>query len=512
MAITNNVKGINSKCQVVVFPWKYNTLSRNFSDKELSQASLLDISKYVLDASFSKTLSNAAGTFELNLANDRDWKEVLKPGTWCLIYMSQFGDLSIPEKDTDINSAQLKRQKNRLRGICYIERVTSKGRVGQERGEFSVVFSVSGRDFGVIYEETEIWHNLIKYETTLLKSASSQLKSLTDKRVHTLLDLVHRLFFSPADLVKVREDTGSLISTSLQWLLPKELINALGLGLNRGKSYYGNIKGLLNLETTKCTLPMEDPLLYLSGGAWSKLKALSIEPLHELFTETTEDGAPRLNFRPIPWILNSRNSGLRPLGNTVKKFRDVSRVQIPTIDIIDFDVGEDNHTRYSLFFTAIRTASLYGQDSISVLADSGFPKIQQASVKRHGLRLMYNEVNALIQFGTAKADPNLLKAYNELMFEYWNNAIFMESGSFTIVGNNEVKLGKVMQIEENAPYNSNKLFYIEGYTDSFSVGEERGETFWTQTITVTRGIEESGSLDKRDNLYNEFGKFIGDNK
>ena len=44
------------------------------------------------------------------------------------------------------------------------------------KGEFDIVYSITGRDFGVIYEETNIWHNVVYFEKTLVEAATSFLQ------------------------------------------------------------------------------------------------------------------------------------------------------------------------------------------------------------------------------------------------------------------------------------------------------------------------------------------------
>lgn len=519
MAIQNDVKNINSQCQIVVFPWLNDVISENFSEADLiATKAPLDISKDIRDVAFSKNLAEPAGTFQITLPNNKDWKEIIRPGSWCLIYMSQNGGLAIPKGNAPVSISSLKSQKNKLRGICYIERVAPKGSVGGELGEFDVDFVISGRDFGVVYEETEIWHNLVFFERNLVDAATTFLNSASIKTVDKVVETIHGLFYSPEDFLKKDLKDKSLTKVSLQWLLPSAMLTALDIRLKRNSPFFGNIEGLLKFTPSKASYPVEDPLSLVTGNAWQRIKELSLEQFHELFTETDEEGHPRLVFRPIPWVLDPSNKDLGKLLTPSILFKNVARVPVSAIDILEFDIGEDNHNRYNLFFTTVKTSLFTVQDGIASMIDTdprtGFPRIQQNSIRRHGLRLMYNEINSMIQFGQEKVDENLLKAYNHLMFEYWNNAVFYESGTMDIIGNNDIKLGKVLQVGKDAPYNANKLFYIEGYEDRFVV-DDNGVGLWTQSLILTRGIDESdlrdGRVESRDTRYDDAGEFTEDN-
>jgi hypothetical protein len=102
-------------------------------------------------------------------------------------------------------------------------------------------------------------------------------------------------------------------------------------------------------------------------------------------------------------------------------------------------------------------------------------------------------------------DSRLLMEYNELLYDYYNNLIFYEEGGLEIIGNPNVRIGQVLHID-GADYNHNKVFYIEGYEDRFEV-DEFGAASWTQTLTLTRGMEYQNLLlqspdVRRDPLQN----------
>lgn len=513
MAIKTDIKNISSQCQIVVFNWKNKIARDELSLVELSDSIPLDISKYVLECSFSKTMSDPAGTFQFTLPNDRDWKEVIQRGCWALIYMSQDGGLSIP-KNTDIpNISLLAQQGKKLRGIVFIERVAPKGMVGGERGEFDVEFIVTGRDFGVVYVENEIFYNRLYAEGKIQEAAAGELRVQSVRSTKSLLETFHKAYFSPQELGITLEGDSITKAIPLQWLLPSQLFEALKLQRKNfaGSSYYGNISNLLNFSDTLCSYPVENPMTLINGKAWDKLRSYSIEPFHELFPETDDNGYPKLTFRYLPWK-TSTGRALGQLNEKVMSMIDVPRVQLKTVDLLEFDLGEDTHSRFNYFFTALDTSLFTAESSAAILKDTdpktGFPRIQSNSIRRNGLRLMYTTVNALIQLGSEKADEDLLFLHNELIYEYWNNSVFFESGTMTMIGSNDVKIGKVLEIEAGTPYNGGKIFYIEGYTDSYTVNEQ-GTGFWTQSLNLTRGMF-PGKIGKRGEDYTDNGEFTED--
>ena len=507
-------KTISPECQVVVFNWRLSSenLSTNDNNNLLSASNPHDISRYITEVSFSKTMDAPAGQFQITLGNDRDWKQHLEKGSWLIIYNSNEGDLSIPRgnKTVPLGSGfggdfvslnSLVNQKNKIRCIGFIDTIRAKGTVGDEKGEFDVGYVISGRDFGVVYAETEMWHNQVLFDATLLKTIKAEINSNSIKTVDKLLESIHKLIYSPDQIVRQPLKNDSLSSIARQWLLPRQLFTALGL-TPLGDSYFGNIPGVLNFRKTKATYPVEDPTALINGIAWNKLKTYSIEPYHELFAELNDDGKPQLNFRVQPWRITNDFSKFPTLFSTFDKFADEKNgiVEIPNIDILDWDLGEDNHTRYNLFWSTINSSMISIQTSNALIGNNdpttGFPRLLQSSIKRYGLRKLYSEVNANIVIGTEKADGKLLFEFNELAFELWERSHKYESGTMTIIGNNDVRLGKCVHIEEGSQYNSDKFLYIEGYEESFLIAEN-GAGEWTQTLFLTRGIEKAVLDDVR---------------
>lgn len=534
MPIANDTRNVNHQCQIIVFRWDYEA-NDGITETQMAESTAHDISKYIQQVNMSKSMDAPAGQFQIMLPNNKDWKEVIKKGDWIIIYASNDGDLNIPNSQDDItigNSGvtvdsisvtKLLKQKNKARMIGRVDTARAQGTTN-ENGEFDVNFNISGRNYGVVYEETEIWHNQVLYDETLLKTANAKINANNIKTVDGLLKTLHDLIFAPDRLTKDLTKVGSLTSIARQWLLPQKLFTALGLEIDESSSpFYGNIKGLLNLKPTPATFPVESPTALLNGIAWDRLKAHSIEPYHELFVELNDNGGPQLNFRLIPWVVDVKALSLFSDISTVAKSSilygqsENGQVELNDIDIIEWDLGEDDHTRYNLFWSTLNTSMVTTQTSNSILGNnspkSGFPRVNQNSIKRHGFRKMFSEVNANIVIGTEKANPDLLRQFNEFALELWQRSHEYESGTMTIIGNNDIKLGKTVLIEENSPYNSNKIFYIEGYEESFLIGDN-GEADWTQSLFLTRGIEKSILKDSalvldRQSPYDNAGNFTG---
>lgn len=512
----NNSK---AQCQVILFQWDVDVLPASDPNpaNTASKATASDISNHLTESvSFSKTLQTASGTFSFKLDNSITWQDEIYPGQWCLIYLANDGSLplpyhespddgSLPTPDVALvnNSSSLLPN---LRGLCYIERITPATFV-DEKGAINKIYEVSGRDFGVVYEEADLWYSYFLYERGKVNSLEAKFKQYGFANVHNLLKAIHNLFYAPDKEFppSALGDTHSLTSVGRQWLLPRPLLSYLGVDqkLAGQDSYYGNLPNTLNFSPTVATNPIYNITDFVGGKAWEKLKTYSIPEFHELFTEISFEGQPTLTFRPIPWGIDQKGY---PDIIGIQTYLSLSKSGLPLFDdtsIISHDLGRDNHNRYTHFLVQVLSNGLQVENSVSILrapspAGRSFPYADQLNIMRHGFRAMHLTVNSLYKKFAAQGGPDdggigdtkSLVQYNEVIYDYWRYGALFESGSMHIVGDPAVKVGMTLNPDISIPDIGGKIYYIEGYTDQFTIGPN-GETEWTQTLQLTHGIAAS---------------------
>lgn len=517
--LSNETQDLVAQCKIVVYDWTTTALTLNSGvNSDLTKTTSIDVSSQILSCTYSKSIGAPCGSFSFTLSNSPnfgsgDWKDIIKRGDWCVIYMSQEGELMMADQvgKPDRNSQKTEEAK-KIRCIGFIDRVTVKAEM-TEKGAFDVVYEVSGRDFGVVYEDTSIWHNVFKYERIMLDAiGTSQLNITGAVTVDKAVSLIHDLFFNPKSVPGAKvQDNESLVSTALQWLMPRQMLQDIGLSVDK-TPFWGEIPNIKNFSPTEANLAIEKPTDYLSGNAWENLKKLSVPQFHELFTETTDAGLPRLTFRPIPWAIDK--SKYPTVGKKIKLYKDVDAIVMKAIDVDNFNLGEDNHARYNSFLTTVSTSLIGVEDNISLLDGSGFPKNVQDSIKRYGFRPMHVTVDSIVknaEKSDGKSNSKILIEFNEVMYDYWNNAVYAESGEINCNGQNSVKVGKCLKFDKNTPYVFGKRYYIEGYTDTFVTGE-KGDNTWSQTVMLTRGFEENdlktkSGFGERGDDFNHQGEF-----
>lgn len=512
----NKQRNLNAQCQIIWYEWLFTdedfisskgqpapeAASATNTD-DLSAANGFDISNHLIDSCvFSKNLSSAAGSFSFRLDNSTNWKDSIKPGHWCIILMANDGTLLLPTNETPDAFAPAPKSidTTKVRGICYIERVCSKIET-LSNGAFNIYYEVSGRDYGVIYEDTDLFFNYFTYDQTIVNTLITQLQTGPTQSIDQLIRIAHDFFFNPQNLnfspSQLSEISG-LTSIQKQWLLPKPMVALLKAPLE-GASFYGNLTGVLNFTETKLAIPIINILASIQGRAWDKLKEYSTPYLHELFCETTLGGHPQLIFRPIPWAIDT--TGYSDLG--IQTFQDLassSGIDIDAIDLINSDLGEDEYNRRNYFLLDCQSNVIQQTSTISLLKDHKsaagreFPFPDNPSIMRHGFKMnnytidSYTIVLDLLAPKNGEPSNSFLEKYNEVLVDYWQRAVFFESGAMQIIGRNDLKLGIVLRMGTDVPVNADRYYYVESYVDEFRI-HDNGSTSWTQSVGVTRGVD-----------------------
>lgn len=588
---SDNRKDRIDQCKVVIYQW-VNELGTDPSKtfgfgspvplsapaSELSKARAYDISNHIEGYAFTKAMGGASGTFQIVLQNSFDWSRFVKPGQWITVYLAGDGSLPMPaEKPVAFNPAssfgaagqlisgslgsfsslfagasglettaelplpagpteeQLKTMRSKRRCLGIVQRVGVRSQTTVD-GVQEITYVITGKDFGTVYEETELWFNANNADATAFTKAVSSISRTFARNLTELLTRYHSIFLSPEDdLVKQLTTVKAFFPE--QWVMPDQLIKDLGVTTKSGNPHFGDINGLTEFNATVFENPMEDPFAGLQGRCWEKLKSISQPEYHELFTELSDEGEPRVIFRPIPWSMDksrypvtgkvmlsykdltnpegvpaplptginvgSKFSSFEALKTAVKDFagnsasvRTQHRIPLTAVEVEGFDVGPDYHSRANFFLVDAMTAMKDQNTAWALMRDTPltpFPFRDENDVKRHGFRPLFVNIHSFLVsnaqlFGSSAQKDFMLEA-NEILRDFYANAEDFYSGSINIAaGKNSVKLGKVFVTDASFPAIDNMVFYIEGYTDNFNINID-GVGMWTQTVSVTRGMD-----------------------
>lgn len=585
------------QCKVVWYQWQnelgtgpstfgVGPVSPPTPSSILAASRSYDISNHIESVVFSKSMGNAAGSFAITLQNSFDWARWMRPGQWVCIYLTGEGDLPLPKEldqgsknstakligtvasDTaagppiasllnglfsplpelplpkpptsDAGPTQTIGFKKRLRCVGIIQRVGIRSTTSPD-GTIDTVFTVTGKDFGTVFEETELWFNATAADAAGFDKAINAISQEFVRNLTELLNKWYDIFLNPDNLLS-QTITSIKSFFPIQWTLPDQMVKDLGLKLNpAGHGVFGDIENIKEFNATVFENPDPNPLSGLQGRCWDRLKTLSQPEFHELFTELSDEGNPKLIFRPIPWAMdksryptigalmlryqdlttNQSVGPILPLGTNIGQFankldlntaiigqksgnqlpsdaRTQHTVAISAKEVESFDLGPDYHSRANFFLVDAMKAPLAQQNSFALLSKDysiPWPLRDEADIKRHGFRPQFVNVSAFSLsnsrlFGDS-AQIEFVKECNFLLKDLWSNAEDFYSGTMNLAGGrNDVKLGKVVITDDTFESISKMAFYIEGYTDSFNVNVD-GTCSWTQSLSLTRGMQKT---------------------
>lgn len=450
------------------------------------------IEEDIASMSISKSVDMASGTFQLQLFPSKNWKQILSPGDWILIYM--FDSLGASKEGT----------KNLLM-TANIDRVSRSLQKNEENDKVELRYIVSGKSFGKVFEKSDIWFN----------PYANQVESLNNV---TLVKAGLEFLGSPDEMVKKAVDTflgngakftnGSTPSLNT-WKIPAELARVFGSTSTSPRFF-----DILRLEIEK-NLPgfkaRQMLTLDSNGSLHEFLKRSSNELVNELIYEEVRDSSgnvkPTLILRPrpvnTPFFQSHLNSAAdwskvkSSLNNKFKSLQDLAKsnyVEISPAEIKYEDLGRDDHSRFNLFW--MRTSMNYEHslaDAAHVNRKKGIanPTFLQASIERYGLS-RYDQVlefcmtkginRDAIQAPTPNID--LWRAFIAQLYDMNYANHLYDAGTIECTGVLEAELGKALIVRADSTVASAKpkLYYIEGYEHNW-----RFPSGWTTTFTVTHG-------------------------
>lgn len=597
---SDNRMDVTDQCKVIWYQWENQTDTPAIFTgigpqlppilppppaKDLAKARAYDISNHISDFSYSKNMGNAAGTFSFTLYNSVDWSRLLRPGNWITMYLSHDGDLPLP-KEVAVNqnrTANLEEAARvaassvlgvnsiaapsqippapeasvmrailpKLRMVGIIQRVGIRSSVNGE-GTVDVTYQVTGKDFGLVYEDTSLWFNANDAQSTTFTNMLESITKNFERNLALLLDKYHSVFMQTRKFLG--GGIGNLDFFPEQWIVPLPLLEHLSLEVE-DEPYFGNIKNLTSFSPTAFENNKANPMAGMQGQAWNKLKELSVPEFHELFTELSDDFKPVLIHRPIPWAMDKSDypvigenvmlfeellvndkkfigpelpTGELSLGsilslkppiempsrNSIKAMtppkpsRSTHSLSVTSVEVESYDIGPDFHNRYNLFLIqddGSGGSNLNPSAIVGRITPKGapFPFRDEADIRRHGFKPMILAINTFLLSTASKfasvypsgADKGFMIEANAVMRDYHARAEDFYSGSMSIIGKNDVRLGKALETEGTLPGIGDMVFYIEGYTDNFSVNGD-GTTAWSQTLQLTRGIAYETLINK----------------
>ena len=448
------------------------------------------------NVSVSKNLEQPSANFNFTLYPTKNWKQEISPGDWLVIYFHSSHE-PMGDNPSDTKNLVL------IGNVDRISRIIQKE---QESDKTTLRYQVSGRNFGKVFEQTDIWYDPYAVQASTLdvalRTAGLQIVGSPDTQVTNLLDI----FLGKGG------QTGKQKSQPLkQWFLPTELVGLFG-SVNSNETYFDTI---LERQITP-DLPGYKPQSMITpnsnGSLWDTIKRSSNQLINEVFLEEVRyaDGdnvkvRPTIVVRPRPYqtpFFNNTNPVYSQLGKkdailrkalrgayqSLQDLSEKSYVEVLQNEVIYENLGRDDHARINMlwFNTNLHYEYILSPNSNLSLKEGELsnPTYVRPSIMRHGLRRM----DALLDFcHTSIAGGGVEN--NSLLFQAWAAQLYdmnyanhlYEQGTIECTGVLEAELGKALVIRGKNTEKS-KIYYIEGYEHKWSF-----PNLWTTVFTVSKG-------------------------
>lgn len=447
-----NVKSYKIKVLVKIQPW---------------QGELMDITPWVKEITTSKSLYDCSGNWQINLLPFTDekgfsWYYRISPMDYIEISFSRN-----PTRQTP---------KIIMRGfVSSVNNTTLVDQSGRPMRSYTIV----GQDYGKILEISRIYYlKEVAKDTPLL--AMPGFKAIEEK---------YGLFIKgkPAEIIEML----LMIAFSQTELLQKSNPNIPFISFFPAKEIIGGIN--------EFALAQED------GSVWDFMQFMDNSPWNELYL-LDFDAGPMLIFRQTPWknlkggFIQGEDSTYKLTlpETTVLTANDIQRVSLSRTDAECRNYYFTSPTAHlATGTTAFKSMMLDGVSSEEDLTTN--PRIvprddRDAGTNRFGFRRMENTAEFMDKEGDIALSKDLCIELNRRLFEAMSINSALESGSFTLKGNEDLIPGSYVAFKNRSGVNAE--YYITGVEHTLSL-VDRAEYFRT-IINVTRG---TGYLNTRDRDY-----------
>lgn len=525
------IHSVSSDAEILFFPFeKEITAEMSLTSSDLLSTRELSVRNDILELNTSKTKAGV-GTFNLVLGSNKNYKKLIHPGCWCLIFVSDqrvLGD-ELQKK----NYATTQESGFKMLGI--VRTVRRQEILSPETGTKIIRYSIAGEDFQSLF-------NVPIYLNRNLTSIGGKTDPGAVRTVGLaalgLSDLYGKR--SPDAIVKllIENLVGSAGYTSERKRGVTKLSKGkTGIPVQIPRAVSKKILGESPFDTefaSTLTLLIQSNLL---GGAefqpdiggvvpaWSIIQQYVHRILNELYTEILPVKiageirlVPCLILRAIPFSSKRFHSSQILFKESINQIDPSTGKQIQvlaerfTIDnigvstpppseqisdahffvskiineaeIIGFDLGKSDKERFNFFFVTPSFANIQDDSAVAniieQIAGKGFQNIADAaSVARYGMRPYITQSN--YQF-TSQA-----LTLNKIVKDLWENSYLYENGQVTIIGQpGHIPVGTNVMFAERG-----WIGHVEAVSHRFRVGPDGKKEYFT-TLALSRLQKQNG--------------------
>lgn len=529
--MANTLKVITPHAAVIV--WNYRdrigpdgvTTELNSIDQTiLSTISLVSIKT-------NKSKSQAAGTFELELAPTKNWIASITSGSWLAILMTE---------DTITKADLQKANPHMVKMFGRVDTVRVGVQVDQETGARQTIYTVTGSDWGQIFNSTLYVDPVAREpdESALGQAArfgyldyinklngTANLPNST-QNVNTLINLWGKTSAAFSAINADLANAGVLGKPQATFTLPKEVVDFFGFQVPGGGTSR-SIASLIDIQSGSLTGYdsyngisndvgiIRPDTLFGAHSLWQVLTDNSNHVLNELVTDIRwVDGVPNLTLykRVRPFAIRNYDSITTPGSNDkmapnrqiieklISKFENIRRTEIPIENVLSFEAGTNWRDKFN--YAEIQVDQSLQDDVRSIEVKTQSSIFHEDVFGREGFRPMIIASKYLPADPKYDFDPAAIPNWKYLLKEWYFDIHNMLNGTITFIGINDyIQVGDNIIVDASiiSPTNNtnsdnigNKgksymLAHVENVSHNFRVSPDGARSFIT-TVNFVRGI------------------------
>lgn len=484
-----------------------------------------EVSAY--DAILSMSTSKAkgrSGSFNITLAPTKNWKGLLQPGCWCLIYMSDKKLKPLNERSSKLEDG--------LKMIGIVKSVNVIEQIDPSTGTRTKRYQVSGVDFHHVFESMQyINAHLAGYNKENTENGGfnaffigySERFASVQKPDELIQALVDTLLGRPAFLGDIKSDKplqSFKISgrAGYPFMVPKSMAKRV-LGYRQSGAASNMFTGMMTMFLQRNLLGqiIQKPEILGVHSTWSVLEAWSNKVLNEIYTDMLPVNLkgvvrtlPSLVFRATPFSSDeldkkyegpiirfseakpfsprkvpsrlrgqafSSGNGKQKRPKTVDDSHFFISRQIAEDEIYAMQYGKSDNERFNLFLVSPNLSNLkyVGEAALIASITSNARRPLDAisdltSIARYGLKPYISQSNYLDD------SANDTVALNKIVKDMWENAYLFESGTVSLIGVDEyIPVGTNIEFIERG-----WVAHVEQTSNSYTVDPStKAKTFRT---------------------------------
>jgi hypothetical protein len=501
-------RSYSADCRVIFYPFK-EEITINITREVALSSFRVDASVDVLDASTSKP-KGGVGSFQITLGSQHNYKSILQPGCWCMIFMSEstiHGPVNCAP-DGGLKMVGI------VRSIRRIENTDVSG-------IRMVRYTVSGTDFhSGLTNPIYVNSNLTMVANGSGSSLTSAMLALTNvlrksqKPAEMVQNLIDVLIGTPKYSVNEGTKGVSIGNPGRQGqpfgIPPTMSIDLLGKRAE-GDYFTAILTSFLQTNLVGSTYLQSD--IGNMASAWSLIQSYSHPILNEVYTDLlpVDTGygvrlTPSIVLRAIPFssdrkidpsviLLSDAGANSTPIRKKNRAFYDkknkepgdktppgtgshfyISR-RIYEEDILSFNSGRSDRERFNFFFCPSNYATFTTEASLlnHLIKTNGYKSfMDEQSIARNGLRPFVESSNYMI--GSTDSTEKI----NVIVRDLWVNAHLFENGVLQVVGTKEaIPVGTNIALDDRG-----WLAHVEQVDNNFTVSNSGGAVYRTFRTTL----------------------------